>query len=237
MKNLDYSIRLEDGTYIRINAAACADDLILYSESHEHIEIMLNLLAAFCSYAKMKLNAEKCVLISQVLSHRGKADTDPEAFYIHTDVGDEGIPMEIVSICLGMPIGFNKFENTKHCQEVLASMMEDVRNIGRSRLKLIQKMHTLNTFVFPRIYYRMMCPDLMKIYLEQWDSQLRIIMSEWFRIQNIPVELLQMSWRDGGFSLPSLRERHNTMVIRTMLDMLTSPDQATRKLMRQFEKE
>jgi hypothetical protein len=45
--------------------------------------------------------------------------------------------MEIVSIYLGIPIGFNKQENMKHGEEVLASMMEDVKNIGRSRLKLI----------------------------------------------------------------------------------------------------
>jgi hypothetical protein len=52
MKNLRYAIRMEEGTYIRINVAAYADDLILYLESYEHMEIMLNLLAVFRSYAK-----------------------------------------------------------------------------------------------------------------------------------------------------------------------------------------
>jgi hypothetical protein len=47
IKNSGYSIRLEDGSYIRINAAAYADDSILYSESHEHMETVLNLSAAF----------------------------------------------------------------------------------------------------------------------------------------------------------------------------------------------
>jgi hypothetical protein len=52
---------MEDGTTIKINVAAYANDLILYSETHEHMTMMLNLLGAFCSYAKMKVNAEKCV--------------------------------------------------------------------------------------------------------------------------------------------------------------------------------
>jgi hypothetical protein len=63
------------------------------------------------------------------------------------------------------------------------------------------------------------------------------MVGEWFGIQNIPVELFQMSWGDGGFSFPSLRDRKNTLVIRTVLSMLTSLDEVTRKLMKQFEKE
>jgi hypothetical protein len=83
--------------------------------------------------------------------------------------------------------------------------------------------------------YRMMCADLTKTHLDAWDSQLPGIVSEWFKIKNFPVEIFQMSWRDGGFSFPSSRERQNTLMMRTVLDMLTSPDEVTRKLMRQFE--
>jgi hypothetical protein len=67
----------------------------------------------------VKVNADRCVSISQVWSPRGKADRDAQPFYIHTDAGEEEIPKEIVSMYLGMPIGFNKFENSKHGQEVL----------------------------------------------------------------------------------------------------------------------
>jgi hypothetical protein len=66
-------------------------------------------------------------------------------------------------------------------------MMEDVKNVGRSRLKIVQKMHALKTFVFPRIDYRMMCADLTKTHLDTWDSQRRGIVSEWFKVKNIPV--------------------------------------------------
>jgi hypothetical protein len=145
--------------------------------------------------------------------------------------------MEIVSIYLGMPIGFNKYEDMNRGQEVLASMTEDAKNIGRSKLKLAQKMQALKAFVFPRIHYGMMCADLSRGHLDRWDSQLRSLVSEWFRIKNILVELFQMSWRDGGFFFPWLRDRQNTLVTRTVVDMLTSPNDVTRKLMRQFESE
>jgi hypothetical protein len=70
---------------------------------------------------------------------------------------------------------------------------------------------------------------------ERLDSQIRGLVGEWFGMENIPVELFQMSWRDGGFPFPSLRDRQNTLGVWTVLDMMTSPDEVTRKMMRQFE--
>jgi hypothetical protein len=97
MKEFGYGIPMEDGSTIKINAAAYAGDLILYPDTHEHMTMMLALLGAFCSYAKMRVNAEKCVSISQVWTG-AKADRDPKPFYIHTGAVEEEIPMEIVSI-------------------------------------------------------------------------------------------------------------------------------------------
>jgi hypothetical protein len=153
---------------------------------------------------------------------------------IHTDHGDEEIRMELVSIYLGIPIGFNRFENTKHGQEVLASIIRDARTIGRSELRITQKMVALKRFVLPRIDHRMMCADLNKSFLDRLDSQIRALVGEWFGMRNILVELSQMSWRDGGFSFHTLLDRQNTLVIRTLLDMITSPDEPIRMLMCQF---
>jgi hypothetical protein len=87
MKKLGYSIRLEDGSHSKINAGAYADDLILYSESHENMEIMLNLRAAFCSYAKMKANAEKCVTISQAIINAKRPQPTNDWRAIASEVG------------------------------------------------------------------------------------------------------------------------------------------------------
>jgi hypothetical protein len=90
-------------------------------------------------------------------------------------------------------------------------------------------------FVFPRIDYRMMCADLSQAHLDRWDTNNWGIVGEWFDIHGIRKELFQMSWRDGGFSFPSSSDRQNTLAIRTILAMMTSPDEITRKLMKQFE--
>jgi hypothetical protein len=46
-----------------------------------------------------------------------------------------------------------------------------------------------------------------------------------------------MSWQDGGFTLPSLQERQNTMVIRTICDIMTSKDPQIQLMMKIFEEE
>jgi hypothetical protein len=206
---LGYRIPLKEGNGININAAAYADDLILYTDTHENMCILLKYLEQFCEFAKMRVNSEKCVSISQIWSGRKTPEADMNPFYIKGVAGMDEIPMEMVSICLGMPIGFNRYEKSKHGQEVLASMLEGAHQIGRSKLKITKKMHALKMFVFPRIDYRMMCADLSRTHLEKWDAQIRRMVGDWFGIHGIPVELFQMSWRDGGFSF------HPFVIVRT----------------------
>jgi hypothetical protein len=112
LKKLGYCVKLQDNSEIYINAAAYADELTSYTDPNDHMKTLIFLLSQFCAHAKMKVNTDKCVSISEVWN-RGKADRDPEPFVIHADHGDEEIPMELVSIYIGMPIGFNRFENTK----------------------------------------------------------------------------------------------------------------------------
>jgi hypothetical protein len=80
--------------------------------------------------------------------------------------------MEMLSIYLGMPIEFNRYENSKHGQKMLSSMLENVPQIGRSKLRIAQKMHALKMSVFPRIDYRMICADLSRKYLERPNAQI-----------------------------------------------------------------
>jgi hypothetical protein len=114
-------------------------------------------------------------------------------------------------------------------------MLEDAHLIGRSKLRITQKMHTLKMSVSPRIDHRVMCSDLSRAHPERCDATIRGLVGERFGIHGIPVELFQVSWRDGGVSFPHLRDRQDYLVIRTVLSMFTSTDDVTRRLMKQFE--
>jgi hypothetical protein len=71
----------------------------------------------------------------------------------------------------------------------------------------------------------MMNGDIYQSDLREFDSWLRGQIMGWLKIPGIATEVFLMSWRDGGFTLPSLEERHYTMTIRTLLDVMSTTDQ------------
>jgi hypothetical protein len=81
----------------------------------------------------------------------------------------------------------------------------------------------------------MMCGDIYQSDLRSFDSWLRGQVMSWLKIPGIATEVFLMSWRDGGFTLPSLEERQYTMIIRTLLDMMSTTDRELLASMRTFE--
>jgi hypothetical protein len=69
---------------------------------HEDRWTLSFVLAEFCKFAKMKMNAEKRVSILQAWNGT-KAEPDYNPFHIHTHERGEEIRIEMVSIQLGAP--------------------------------------------------------------------------------------------------------------------------------------
>jgi hypothetical protein len=116
-------------------------------------------------------------------------------------------------------------------------MKEHIRKLGSSNLDIAQKMEGIKFMELPRIDYRMMCADLRESDLDRFDCWLRGQVQSWLHVRGVSQGLAGMSWRDGGFTLPSLRERQNTMIIRTICDIMTTKDPEVRILMEYFEGE
>jgi hypothetical protein len=224
---------------IRINTAAYADYLILYSDTGHGIRKYLDLLAKFCSYTGMKINVKKCVSLVEIWNG-DKQEKVKDPFYYRQYLGldsagnqpwdqPEQLPMHTSSLYLGTAIAFNREDEAKHGKHIIDSMKENIDQIGRSHSNITQKLHTIKTFELPRIYFRMMGGDLA--------SWLRGRVASWLGTRGIVTEVFLMSWRDGGFTLPSLGERQHMMVIRTIFDMMSTTDISLLKIMRQFELE
>jgi hypothetical protein len=119
----------------------------------------------------------------------------------------------------------------------IAPCMGNIRRFGRTNLTIAQKLEGVGFMELPRIDYRMMCSDSKASDLDSFDAWLRWKVSSWLHLTGIPVGVPGMSWRDGGFTLTSLRERQNTMIIRTICDIMTSADRDATKMMEYFEEE
>jgi hypothetical protein len=247
-KDLGFPIQVEDGRTIRINTASYADDLILFAESGEGMREYLDTLAKFCTYTGMKINVKKCVALAELWEGDRPVKLDQPFVYRKFEGEDafsheerwgaeEEIPTETSSLYLGTTIAFNKEDEAKHGKHIIESMQENILAIGRSHLNLTQKLHAIKTFELPRIDFRMMNGDIYQSDLRAFDSRLRGQIMGWLRIPGIATEVFLMSWRDGGFTMPSLEERQYTMVIRTLLDVMSTADVELLHIMRQFEKE
>jgi hypothetical protein len=221
-----------------VNVAAYADDLIPYSETRDGAQIMLDALLDFCNYSGTEVNTKKCVSVSitwqcghredqyaPFLMLKWRCPMDERGMPVPEErdrlCPREEIPVQEASIYLGMSIGFNKEECSLHVVLVLESMKEHVRKLGRSNLNIAQKLEGIKFMELPRIDYRMMCADLKASDLDKFDCWLRGTVQSWLHLRGIPQGLPGMSWRDGRFTLPSLRERQNTMAIRSMCDIMT----------------
>jgi hypothetical protein len=80
-----------------------------------------------------------------------------------------------------------------------------------------------------------MYADLSQSHLDRWDSQIRNLVGEWFGIKTFRLNSFRCHGEMEAFLSPSLRDSQNTLAIRTVLDMMTSPDDITRKRTKQFE--
>jgi hypothetical protein len=149
----------------------------------------------------------------------------------------EQIQMETTSLYLGTTIAFDKEDEAKHRKHILASMTEKIEAIGRSYMNITQKLQAINAFELPRIDFRMMCGGVYQSDLRRFDSWMRGEIMRWLKIPGIATAVFLMGWRDGRFTLPSLEDRQYTMIIRTILDMMSTTDKELLGIMRQFEEE
>jgi hypothetical protein len=199
---------VEDGEVIRTNVGAYAGDLILYSASRDGIQQMLDALAEFCKYTHMDVNVKKWVSISQTWGPKDELEQQCLPFkmkkYGHGMVHEDNIPIEDISIYLGTPIGFGREECKLHRKGVIESMKKNILQVGEGSLTICQKLEGIKFMELPRIDHRMMCADLDDKDLRYFDQWLRGTIMSWLRVTGIPTCVFGMSWRDGGFTIPSL---------------------------------
>jgi hypothetical protein len=103
------------------NVAAHADDLILYSETRDGAQMILNALADFCNHSGLDVNTKKCVSISipwnggvredyyaPFVMRKGRCPMDTRGMPIPQECNRlchyEEIEVQEASIYLGLPI-------------------------------------------------------------------------------------------------------------------------------------
>jgi hypothetical protein len=99
-----------------------------------------------------------------------------------------------------------------------------VQKIISSPLLTVQKIDAIKTFVIPCFDFLMLNGEISKVHLKEMDSFIRGRINDLLKIPGRPIEYQHMSWRDGGFSIPSLLDRSNVLSICSFAHMYFSKD-------------
>jgi hypothetical protein len=109
-----------------------------------------------------------------------------------------------------------------------------IQKIINSPLAIVQKIDAIKTFVIPCFDFLMLNGEISKTHLNNIDSFIRGSIDKLLRLPGLPTECHHMSWRDGGFSIPRLRDRRNVLSICSFSHMILSRDPNIRAMTSAF---
>ena len=213
---------------------AYADDVILFSDSEEGMNNLIDTVERFCKYAgNMFINAKKCTTFAYTMSGRQRT-TISNHFKIN---GENVVNINIQSYTtyLGLPITARITQRKNHIYSKLLRIREDVMKIVNSKLKITQMIDAIKRFVLPSVDYELMINAAPTIKLKDTDRFIRARLMEIIGAEGIPKDWFYMSKKDGGINLQSLCERHKALTIRTYISMRESEDANVRRMIKQSD--
>jgi hypothetical protein len=204
---------------------AYADDILLFSESKEGMDKILETVKLYGEYANIRLNPKKCKSYYKC----GKYDEEgrpPENIQIY------GEDLQYVNInevieYLGAPIGARKNAKLNFAEKNIEAFRKDLRRIMQSGLKVSQKMNAIKTFISPQLDFYLMNGQVKVEDVQGLDIEVRRIVNETLKGPPLPIDFFYTNWKDGGASMICLEERKEVMVLTNLAHLLCSIDRST----------
>jgi hypothetical protein len=227
-----FAVRAEDRE-VEFIVQAYADDVILISETPAGIESMLRSLTAFVKWAKMTVNARKCVTATYLLDSNGRRSSLRD----NLKFNEQEIPNLTLSQSLkylGTPVTARKTVKLQAVNQKIAEVEILLEKIMKSALLTVQKIDAVKTFLLPSMDFMMLNGEVGKAQLTKMDQKIRGAINEQLKIRGLPVECHHMSWRDGGLSYPSLVDRSSVLTLRSFAQMVLSQDRDIQDVMERF---
>jgi hypothetical protein len=98
----------------------------------------------------------------------------------------------------------------------------------------VEKTDAVKIFLLSSIYFLLLNGKVGGTQLRVIDQKIRGMIIKEVKIKGLPIECHHPSWKDGGMSYPSLRDRGDVLPIRSFAQMMLSHDECVRAAMRQF---
>ena len=206
---------------VNFNVLAYADDLLLISDSRQGMSNILKTCEMFCNFSKMELAPNKCCSVGYIWTNNNRASLK-QPFRI----GDEFVPFVDIDTSikyLGSPVAARKIVKLNSSEEFCNKFKVKALRIFESDLCIVQKLHAIKTFVFPTIDFILENGQLKIKDVTELDHFIAKHINILFQ-GNIPTAVKHASWKDGGLSIPSLRDKMETARIKSFIRMITNKD-------------
>jgi hypothetical protein len=171
----------------------------------------------------MEVNVKKCSTASYLLDEQRHRYSLSDCFkFQNQDIPNLTLNQSLKY--LGTAVAARRNIKLQATNAIFDEMKILVRKIIGSALSVVQKIDAIKTFVIPHFDFLMLNGEVSKVELNKLDSYIRGKINEMLRLPGLPQESHHMSWRDGGFSIPSLCDRQNVLSICSLSHMILSKD-------------
>ena len=216
-------IRSVDCLTEKLNILAFADDIILFADSPEELQVYLYELSVTCSKLGLSINPNKC--FSMHLSNSPR-----ECLPTEFKVGEDTIPHLLdfdEKKFLGKPIGFQVVKDSSD----LNAFRESALSLLDSSLAYWQKIDALKAFVFPSFAFAQRTGQANKTDWCNLDKDIRHGIKEALCVPSRAAnEYLYGNQKDGLFGIPLAGEDSDIAYIDGAFKLLSSKDPHTRNL-------
>jgi hypothetical protein len=185
---------------------AYADDLLLFANSKENMNHLIDGVITYMNYAQININPDKCKFL--VYNRNGEVDADftlPHAQGVLQAL--DRVEIDEVFRYLGVPVGVRKIAKMKFSNEKIEKVKKIIDKIARSGLKVNQVINAVKTFILPKLDYSMMNSVVSLGELNKVDQLIRKEINGLIGGPPLSKDMFYSSWKYGGLGIKNMRER------------------------------
>lgn len=201
LKSLPEGIGYQLGNTL-VNAAAYADDLILFASTPNGLQILLDHTAKTLQDCGLILNSAKCQTISIKGQPKGKCTVVEHRSF---KINGRSIP------CLKRSekwkyLGITFTADGRSWFDPRDELTTNLERLTHAPLKPQQRLYALKSVLIPQLYHKLTLGNIKISILRKCDVILRNMVRRWLRLpHDVPVGFFYSSIKDGGLGIQCLR--------------------------------
>lgn len=188
---------------LTINAAAFADDLLLFASTPMGLQKLLDQTTKYLGNCGLSVSASKCMTVAlRNVPHEKKTVVDKETVFICGNRSLPSLKRTDEWRYLGIPFTPEGRARSNAKEKLIAS----VERLTRAPLKPQQRLFALRTMVIPGLYHQLELGSTNISVLRKCDTILRQTVRRWLALPaDVPNAYIHTNVKYGGLGIASLR--------------------------------